>query len=494
MSVPTQASRWRDLAASAVIGTDRSGGAVGPSEVLTLAAVLGATSRAGLRPARLAGRVPSCPVDQRPVAGAAAMATLTRLLSDPDAGLIEEWATLAHAKGVRVVDGVVPVLLDWWARQPRRARFVFSVLGTRGVWLSSLNDAWRRPVAGDEVPPDTDDLWQTGRASERAALLVTVRAHDPARALELVRSTWESDGADERRAFVEALREGASMADEPFLEGALDDKSKVVRREAAGVLGAIAGSRLVARMNERAKGMIVVEKKRGLLKRGVKVSLQPPAEFAAEWARDGIEERVGTGTGKRSWWMRQILSLVELSVWTELTGLEPQGVLEALSTDDFFEDALQAMVLAAGRTTDSLWRTALLRHLLAREIPNLQMLQGLWAGLAQAKSEELLLEAARHAKLGAADRLAMLATSEHRWTRKFSVEALRLVRADKPKASDSWRLLDGVERVSRLVAPESADLFEETVVAMFPDEPTKGFRKSIDRVRLRSDMHKEFLA
>jgi hypothetical protein len=49
-----------------------------------------------------------------------------------------------------------------------------------------------------------------------------------------------------------------------------------------------------------------------------------------------------------------------------------------------------------------------------------------------------------------------------------------------------------VERVSRWVAPETAEQFAETVAAMFPDEPTESFRKSIDRVRLRADMHKEF--
>ena len=75
----------------------------------TLAAVACVLARAGYKARRLEARVPPCPTDSRPVAAPRAIATLLRLLSDPDAGLIEEWAGLAHARGQRVADHVVPV-------------------------------------------------------------------------------------------------------------------------------------------------------------------------------------------------------------------------------------------------------------------------------------------------------------------------------------------------------------------------------------------------
>jgi hypothetical protein len=46
--------------------------------------------------------------------------------------------------------------------------------------------------------------------------------------------------------------------------------------------------------------------------------------------------------------------------------------------------------------------------------------------------------------------------------------------------------------VSRAVSPELAEEFVETVLAAFPGQPTDSVKRSIDRARLRADMHKEF--
>ena len=165
-------------------------------------------------------------------------------------------------------------------------------------------------------------MWQSGKSAERLAILTTVRRRDPARALALVESTWQSDGANDRQRFLDVLAGRHSMADEPFLEAALDDRSKLVRRHAAAVLALIPGSRLRQRLADSAKGIITVQTTRGtLLSRGRKqVVLVPPESFAAAWERDGIEERQPEGVGQRAWWMGQILARAELAVWTERTG------------------------------------------------------------------------------------------------------------------------------------------------------------------------------
>ncbi len=483
-------SVMKEMAAGAVIGTDRSGDK--PEAVLTQAAVVGLRARAGWKARACAAKIAECPADTKPVAPEAAMATLLRLMGDPDAGVIEEWAELAQAKGVRIVDSTVPVVMDWWSRQPRRSEVVYSVLGKRGEWLAGLNDAWRKPVAASEVPANADEIWQTGNTPERVALLLTLRRHDPARGLAVVQSTWASDSADERRRFVEMLLQGRSMADEPFLEAALDDKSKVVRRQACAVLGAMAGSRYRGRMNERAKAIIGVEAKKGLLKRGVKVKLNPPAEFDKSWERDGIEEQAASGTGKRAWWMRQIVSAADVSVWTEVTGLDPAECLAAISGDDYFKDALAALVDVVQTAPQPAWAEAILRHLLTEDKLDVDMAKGLCDTLPRAQREELLLEIADHKRLGAADRWMLLASTKERWSAAFSTKALKLLIKNKAKGNDVYRLYEPVEKASRVVAVESADQFEETVNEMFADQPTDSFKRSIDRVRLRADMHKEF--
>ena len=67
--------------------------------------------------------------------------------------------------------------------------------------------------------------WARLPSTDRVAVLAGVRAHDPAAARELVRSTWATDSARDRRAHLEALRIGLGPDDEPLLEDGLDDRA-----------------------------------------------------------------------------------------------------------------------------------------------------------------------------------------------------------------------------------------------------------------------------
>ncbi len=462
MNSASPAIRLRGLAATAMIGSDRSGGQA------------------------------SSPADVKPVAGSAAMATLMRLLGNPDAGLIEEWSQCARARGQRVAEPTVPMLLDWWCSQPQRKDVVFAVCGKCGEWLASLNPAWRKPVAGEDIPHNVDEIWQTGKAPERLSLLLTVRKFEPARALALVQSTWASDGADERRRFVEALADRLTMNDEPFLEAALDDKSKVVRRAAASVLGRLPASRFKSRLNALARSVIVVERKRGILKRSLKFSLEPPKEFDKSWERDGLEEQAASGMGQRAWWLQQILSAADLSVWTDTTELDPESVLEAIGEDDYFGNALEAMIEALRVQPNSAWVGAVLTRLLKGKKLDPQDLARLTHSLTPQESHPLLLDAAQHSRFGNAERWKVLALATHPWSLEFSRAALKVLSKTGSLKAEVWALYDSVERVSRLVSPELAEEFAEIVQKMFPDQLTDSFKKSIDRVRVRADIHKEF--
>lgn len=484
----------KQLAAVAAIGTDRSASALRPDELLRQAAAHGLRARAGFRPSRDAPTIPECPADPTPVASAAQTATLRQLLATPDAALLLEWCELAQTRRVRVAPALVPVLLDWWARQPGAPEPIFAALGATGPWLAALNPEWSRPVPETQIPADADERWQTGTMPERTALLRTVRRLDPARGLALIRSTWSGDGADERRRCVEALAEHRSQADEPFLESALDDKSKVVRRAAATILALLPQSKLRTRMNERARACIVVESKRGLIKRSTRITLEPPKHFDEAWQRDAIDESGGAGLGKRAWWMQQILTAADLSVWTEASGLEPAAVLQAIDADDFRDAAFNAISEAASTRADARWCTALVEAHLASKNQLHAELQTLWRHLPPNEREPLILTALAHKRFGSVERWALLASADHRWSPEFSAKALALLRGARPSTDASWALYEPIERVSRLVAPSSAEAFADTVAAMFADEPTDSFKKSIDRAHLRQTMHKEFAA
>jgi hypothetical protein len=482
----------KQIAPGVLIGVSR--GSETPAKVLGRAARAAVRARAGHKPPNVAGTLPACPVDPTAVANTNAAAILSRLLNDPDEGLIEEWATLARKRSLRVPDPMVTDLIDWWARQPRRSEAVFGVMGERGKWLAPLNPDWRKPVALSEVPANAESLWHTGSGAERSALLTTIRRVDPARALTLVQSTWSSDGADERRRFIEALGDGATMADEPFLESALDDRAKSVRRSAADVLRTITGSRLRQRLTLVARDIIKVEKKKGLLKRGVKITLERPGEFDKAWERDGVEEQPPQGTGKRTWWAGQILAGAELSVWIEHSGLDPSGVIDSIEDDDA-GDALIALLKAVVLTRDAQWAGPIAKAVLARNPKQVFELTSLWPLLSpedQASMAESIIQAPKprlHDVLGA------LSTLPGPWPVELSTKVLMLLQKHAgPKKPDAWLLMGPIDTIVRQISPAAVDDMEKALTAMFSEESGNTIQKVIDKLRLRAEMHKEFKA
>lgn len=485
----------RGLAVTAMIGSDRSGtGVASPGQLLSRAAVEGTRARAGYRAGQYTDNLPVCPDDHTPLAGSAAMATLMRLLASPDAGLIEEWARCARSRGQRVADHVVPLVLDWWCRQPQRAHVVAAVCGKRAHWLASLNDAWQKAMTGEDHRPSADLIWQSGNAAERESVLLAVRKEEPARALSLVQSTWASDSADERRRFVECLAHGLSMLDEPFLETALDDKSKVVRRAAATVLGSLPGSRHKTRMNALARTVIQVEAHPARNRKAVTISLVPPQSFDKAWERDGVEEQVASGKGKRAWWMQQILSGADVSVWCAATGLAPDAVLEAIAGDDYFSTALKAIIQSLRARPDAAWARAVVQRLVKDATFNLDAIAELIESLPPEEGSALALEAAQHTRFSVADGWQILALVKHGWTPAFSAAALKRLRASSKQSGEEWKLYESIDRVSRTISPELAEEFVEAVATVFPNTTSESVRRSIDRARLRADMHKEFAA
>jgi hypothetical protein len=490
--VPSPHERLRALGATATIGTDRFAGDAAAADVLlTDAARFGIQARAGWRPRVHTTRLPACPPEDKPIANPAATATLLRLLADPDPEIIEEWAQLALSHGVRIDGPTAPLVLDWWARQPRRPVSIFAALGQHGEWLASLNQDWQKHVATAEIPTDADGVWQTGKGPERLAILTSVRRLDPARALALIESTWKSDPASDRQRFLEVLIANPSMADEPFLEAALDDRSKIVRRQAAAVLALIPGSRLRHRHSEAAKPMVTVRTARaGLVGRSRgEVVMVPPESFDASWERDGIEQRPPEGVGPRAWWMRQVLALADLAVWTDATGFGPDTILELLKNDDYAGDAVQALIAAAGARRDAAWSAALVRFLIDRA-DSLESIATLLEALPDDQRESLSLEILDRAPLTNVDRWTVLTSFDRPWSSTFSFEAMRILgRHAAEPIDDIWRLPRAIEIASRRISPDAAAVFEEAVIRMTTAEAA---RTSAERVRLRAEMHKEF--
>lgn len=208
---------------------------------------------------------------------------------------------------------------------PLRVPELLPVLGERGRWLAGLNGAWRWAVAGERTPepPEVERIWAEGTKGERAALIRRLRESDPAGARERMAAGFASEPADLRQDLVRALEINLSPADEPFLERALDDRSKGVRQAAAALLARLPESAFVGRMVERARGLVA---RRRMSRR---LTLHPASRLPDDWRRDGIGPAPSGGPEEELVRTVQVLSSMPAAVLARELDVSPGEVIEA---------------------------------------------------------------------------------------------------------------------------------------------------------------------
>ncbi|MEV2268274.1 DUF5691 domain-containing protein [Nonomuraea africana] len=330
--------RWAELVSAALVGTDRR---PYDGDLLGDAAVEVVRLRAGqVAPGAAAGRptVAPAPAEEREAVGRAAAARLARILGGEHPRVLPEWLAAAAATGRRVPPQVLPELLDKGARD-RSIRPQLGVLaGRRGRWLAALNPSWSYLL---EEP--TGEIWELGSQGDRRAYLADLRGKDPEAARRLLEEAWEKETPDDRARLLPLLDEGLSMADEPFLESALDDRRREVRQAAADLLTRLPESRLAGRMADRAARCLRVE--------GATIVVEPPAACDRSMERDGIRARPPRGTGERAWWLQQVVSRAPLRMWST--------ALLRTKIHDWAREVRSGWVRAAVLQRDPVWARAL---------------------------------------------------------------------------------------------------------------------------------------
>ncbi|MDR3637943.1 MAG: SWIM zinc finger family protein [Isosphaeraceae bacterium] len=365
------ANLWRETAASALVGTERRrpppspqsapfrDSVTGldlldpPAQLLGLAACVTQYIRVGHEPPIDPGAPPEpCPGDDRPECGPALAERLRRMLAGEHATVLREWLSLVGNAGLRVSSDRIAELLALARRQTELRDPLRDALGKRGRWLAALNPDWGY-VGGTADQVDPESIWETGTRAERLVALRALRSVAPARGRELLASTWGSETADDRAAFVETLAVGLEPDDEPFLEAALDDRGKSVRREAAELLARIPGSRFALRMAERSALLLTWD--------GSRLSVEPPVRCDLAMVRDGLVAKPPSGVGERAWWLRQLVAASPLSSWEGVVGLPASVLVAAAMETEWALDLWLSWGRATVRTGDPAWGSALLQ-------------------------------------------------------------------------------------------------------------------------------------
>jgi hypothetical protein len=327
-------------------------------------------------------------------------------------------------------------------------------------------------------------------------LLTAVRRADAHRALKMVRASWAADGADERRRFLEVIGEAPTMADEPFLESALDDRSKLVRQAAAKTLSVIDGSRLVARVEAIVRDSVRIEEsKKGLLRKTVRtLVVEPPKAWNEAWERDGFEEKPAGKIGQRAWWLQQALALYGPRRLSAALGMEYGPLIEALKEHEYGEEVVGGLREWSFARRDEAWLAAVVDFDLAnKRVQTALVLQSL-SGLPAATAERLarLVIAAR--SMLNVDISLLCSVVAGPWTPAFTREIAALMGSAEGLTGDhQWWVADVIQVLATKGAVEAAASVEKMVEGLSEKVNSQPrVRASLDRLRLRQEMHKEF--
>lgn len=416
---------WRrDLLAAALLGTARRpapplpslGVRPGRSEaekaLLDSAALAGAVSRAGGRAVQDVVPETPAPPERQPTAPAGAARLAELLLTQPPVPanqqipLLTTWLSTCAGAGFRLPYRLLPAALAFATKNSELRDPLAAVLGTRGDWLAARNPIWRWAVdATDDEQP-----WSHLPSNARITILTRLRHTDPGAARELIRSTWTTDSAKDRRAHLAALRQGLSTEDTELVESCADDRAVSVREMANTLLDGLPDSSRAMRMAERLRPLVTI---------GPTIEVALPDDPDASGVRDGLGPPPTRGVSTRGWWLRRIVAGTPLSWWTDLTGATPRQVMARLADEDVLA-GLRDAVLARG---DQEWARAILtEHGSDRD---------LFLVLPDA-DRETQARALYDRAPDADELLRLLNGCSHEWTVEFSRWALTRMRAEAP--------------------------------------------------------------
>jgi hypothetical protein len=377
------AQLWNELVKTALLGTDRmalpelgwsdkvgrllsqldpanrEGALLAASAVVSLHRQCGTVTS----PSEKSG-FPTCETDLVPLCSSLGASYFTRMVQGQFPHLLPEFLSALVANGQRLPEEVLPDALDVGRKDVKLRNLVAGVVGRRGVWLASLNEEWNYVAAKADVKD-----WETASRPARVSILRELRKNNPSDAAGLLASTWKQDGPEDRLAFLEELQTGLHGGDEEFVESALDDRRKEVRKKAAELLVQIPESRLVRRMIDRVRSLVSASSTSGsklirALTRQSTIQVALPEACDESMRRDGVEPAPPQGLGAKVWWLRQMVASVPIALWNDHLSLPPAQCVQHAEKTDYAEVFLPAWAQAAKRGRHVEWAQAILEHAL----------------------------------------------------------------------------------------------------------------------------------
>ena len=293
---------------------------------------------------------------------------LSNCLADQSGLLLAGWRQAALQCGGVLQAQALLVALNAGRQQVALRGILGAHMGQRAQLLASRQPDWvwasgaASPLPRDfsTLDPTNAAIWQTGHASARELLFARMREADPARALAHVQQVWATESASLRQVFLGMLQQGLSEADEPFLQSVLaQDRSRVVREQAVGLLSQLPNSAFADRQRQRFHQWVSWDAK---TKQPVFAEI---AEIDAEMVQDGwnTDAKVQDGLGAKAQALLHFISVLPLEVWQSFAAYgEPLDWLKKIQKSDWYDAVLLGLYRATCQQNNRDWAQVFLSH------------------------------------------------------------------------------------------------------------------------------------
>lgn len=503
---------WDEILATAVVGTEQRKFklAAGEDELGSLLAQISNTDREGslLSAAsvvalyRSAGVAP--PTDTQPLPEACAEDGMSRgnvatgqhlalMLEGEFSEILPEWLAAMQRANKRVPEEHLPALLDFGRTEPSLREMIVAVLGRRGEWLAAQNPDWSYATRREEK-----DVWETGSREERLLLLERVRGVEPARARELLATTWSQEPVRDRVGFLEKLATNLSSSDEPFLNELLHERSVEVRRATRLMLAGLPDSQFSRRLKELAN-QVLSFKKPLIGKARIEATLpdDPIAWLKANDIEiDNPPRNAAQSMGAKGWVLKELISLIPITHWSELWKKTPIEIIRAGEESEWQESFAAGFVAAARRDREPEWIEALVSFTASE--PKKAPLLELVAYLPATRLEVLSLRALKAVSAGLSDghpAFHLLIHHSSLWSDQLSRAVVNSVKKRINQGKDNivdWQTKTTLKHFALHVSPALCD--ELSLAWPLESESWPSWSKGVDAFQsllaFRRDMHR----
>lgn len=352
--MPRVPEEWGTLAEKINAGTKED-----EDRFFRLAATAFLHEEAGQTLPRLQTGMESCPPETQPRVNGETAALIKSLLKANDEVMFRYLMHRCQTGGRVLTPELVPLVLDKALEQKKLSRSWLAACGETGRWLCRLNASWAK-LCVEET--QKEDIWGTGTFEERKAHFRQIRQTDPAEALALLEKSAAEENAANRLELVEMLAVNLSVADEPFLQTLLKDKSQKVKKAAQQLLAITTGSGL----NQKYTGYLlralsVKEERHLIVSKKTVLAFHADAAPDAELFKQGMEKvSSAKGVDDAVFWAGQALGNIDPEVLANRLGIAADELLKLLLARPEINVWLPYLMEAAERFRHRGWARQLL--------------------------------------------------------------------------------------------------------------------------------------